>query len=111
MSTWKTLSAIDCSNKVEKKGNLSYLSWAWAWSQLMENFPDSTYWYDEPIVYDNDTVEVAVSVKVKDNTHQMWLPVMDNRNKSTYEMFGQGYRHAWIGCLHLRRRRYKPSGC
>ena len=30
MSIWKTLSAIDCSKYVEKKGNLTYLSWAWA---------------------------------------------------------------------------------
>lgn len=99
MSTWKTLSAIDCSNKVEKKGNLSYLSWAWAWSQLMENFPDSTYWYDDPIFYDNDTVEVAVSVKVKDNTHKMWLPVMDNRNKSIVNPTSRDISDARMRCL------------
>ena len=28
---WDTLSKIDCSDHIEKKMNLSYLSWAWAW--------------------------------------------------------------------------------
>jgi len=27
---WQTLSAIDCSQHVEKKNNLTYLSWAYA---------------------------------------------------------------------------------
>ena len=32
-SVWKTLSEIDVSNHIEQKGNLNYLSWAWAWSR------------------------------------------------------------------------------
>jgi hypothetical protein len=44
-SVWATLSAIDCSAKVEQKGKLTYLSWAWAWQTLMEHYPDSTYEY------------------------------------------------------------------
>ena len=28
---WETLSKVDCSEHIEKKMNLSYLSWAWAW--------------------------------------------------------------------------------
>lgn len=43
MSTWKKLSAINVSNHIEKKGQLSYLSWVWAWGTLMEHYPDSTY--------------------------------------------------------------------
>jgi hypothetical protein len=31
---WDTLSKVDVSNHVEKKGNLTYLSWAWAWGVL-----------------------------------------------------------------------------
>ena len=82
MSVWKTLSAIDCSKHVEKKGNLSYLSWAWAWQTLMEHYPDSSYTYCPPSFLENGTCEVNVSVTVKDKTHSMWLPVMDNRSKS-----------------------------
>ncbi len=80
-SVWATLSSIDCSDKVEQKGKLTYLSWAWAWQTLMENYPDSTYEYSEPCSIGNDTVEVHVSVTVQGVTHSMWLPVMDNRNK------------------------------
>ena len=42
-SVWKTLSAIDCSEKAEKKNGLTYLSWAWAWGILMEHYPEATY--------------------------------------------------------------------
>ena len=82
MNTWKTLSAIDVSKNIEKKGNLSYLSWAWAWSTLMEHYPDSSYTYCPPSFLENGTCEVNVSVTVEEKTHSMWLPVMDNRNKS-----------------------------
>jgi len=30
-SVFETLNSINVSDKIEKKGNLSYLSWAWAW--------------------------------------------------------------------------------
>ena len=82
MNVWKTLSAIDCSKHVEKKGNLSYLSWAWAWQTLMEHYPEATYEYFDPTFLENGTVEVSVAVTVEGITHTMWLPVMDNRNKS-----------------------------
>ena len=38
---WDTLSKIDCSDHIEKKMNLSYLSWAWAWGILMQHYPDA----------------------------------------------------------------------
>ena len=41
-SVWDTLSAIDCSQHVEKKNGLTYLSWAWAWSILKKNYPEAT---------------------------------------------------------------------
>ena len=77
-SVWKTLSAIDVSKHVEKKGNLSYLSWAWAWSTLMDHYPDSSYTFTDPVTLLNGTVEVQVTVTVKGVSHTMWLPVMDN---------------------------------
>ena len=36
---WTTLRAVNCNDKTEKKGNLTYLSWAWAWGTLMDHFP------------------------------------------------------------------------
>lgn len=45
-STWSVLSKIDCSQKIEKKNGLSYLSWAWAWGIVKQHFPPpTTRWY------------------------------------------------------------------
>ena len=98
-SVWATLSAIDCSAKVEQKGKLTYLSWAWAWQTLMEHYPDSTYEYDIGNCLQNDTVEVNVSVTVQGVTHSMWLPVMDNRNKSIANPTTRDISDARMRCL------------
>jgi len=98
-SVWATLSAIDCSAKVEQKGKLTYLSWAWAWQTLMEHYPDSTYEYSEPCSISNDTVEVHVSVTVQGVTHSMWLPVMDNRNKAIVNPTTRDISDARMRCL------------
>lgn len=85
---FKTLNDLDVSERIEKKQGLSYLSWAWAWSELCKKYPDSTYsvWRDEggrPYTYDSSLgYMVYVSVTVKDITHSMWLPVMDGANKA-----------------------------
>ena len=42
-SVFETLSAINVNDKVEKKNNLTYLSWAWAWGVVKENYPDANY--------------------------------------------------------------------
>ena len=98
-SVWATLSAIDCSDHVEQKGKLTYLSWAWAWQKLMEHYPDSTYEYTEPFGINNDTVEVNVSVTVEGVTHSMWLPVMCNRNKSIVNPTTRDISDARMRCL------------
>jgi hypothetical protein len=98
-NVWKTLSAIDCSKHVEKKGNLSYLSWAWAWQTLMEHYPDATYEYSDPMTLCGETVEVSVAVTVEGITHTMWLPVMDNRNKSIVGPTSRDISDARMRCL------------
>ena len=98
-SVWATLSSIDCSAKVEQKGKLTYLSWAWAWQTLMEHYPESTYEYAEPLCITNDTVEVNVALTVEGITHAMWLPVMDNRNKSIVNPTTRDISDARMRCL------------
>ena len=98
-SVWATLSSIDCSDKVEQKGKLTYLSWAWAWQTLMENYPDSTYEYGCGSRLENETAEVNVSVTVEGVTHSMWLPVMDNRNKSIVNPTTRDISDARMRCL------------
>lgn len=43
------LYAINVNDKVEKKGNLSYVSWPFAWAEVKKLFPDATY-----SVYENE---------------------------------------------------------
>ena len=86
---WDTLSKVDCSDHIEKKMNLSYLSWAWAWGILMENYPDAQIRFYEqkdsgiPYVQMPDgTAEVRCQVKIGTLTRDMWLPVMDYKNNA-----------------------------
>lgn len=80
-SKWKKLSRIDVSHGIERKGNLDYLSWAVAWSSLMDEYPDSTYYFGEPITLPDGTMMVRAGVTVEGTTHEMQLPVLDHRNK------------------------------
>jgi len=86
---WQTLSAIDVSQHIEKKGNLSYLSWAWAYGTMMEYYPDLHYSFEEDKCEDTGTVEISCVVHIHTGSEQdqmmmrhMWLPVMDHRNKA-----------------------------
>ena len=91
MSTFEELYAIDVSGRVEKKksGNteLTYLSWAWAWAELVKKCPGATYEIVKfdglPYVYDPATgYMVYTRVTVDGLTHEMWLPVMDGANRA-----------------------------
>ena len=83
---WDTLSKVDCGKHIEKKGNLSYLSWAWAWAELMRHYPESSYSRLPDTRYPDDSVEVGFTVTVSDGekllSREMWLPVMDNKNNA-----------------------------
>lgn len=79
---WNALAAVDCSKHIEKKGNLSYLSWAWAWAELMKLFPAAQYEFKEPVTFQDGTVEIWCSVSIDECRRDMWLPVMDHRNNS-----------------------------
>lgn len=81
-SVFDRLSAINLNEHVEKKSNLTYLSWAWAWSATKKECPDATYKilptdYDEALGFMCHT-----EVTIEGETLEMWLPVMDGANKS-----------------------------
>jgi len=92
MSVWKTLSAIDVSKHIEKKGKFSYLSWAWAWSTLKEHYPDATFKKEifndiatgqVPYMKDNDGYAyVVVTVTVEGVAATEIMPVLNHQNKS-----------------------------
>lgn len=86
---------MDVSKHIEKKNGLSYLSWAWAWTQALKADPKSTYKvelfeeYGEngrkrtvPYLNINGTAMVMVTVTMFDKPMTCQLPVMDYRNKA-----------------------------
>ena len=87
-SVYGHLSGIDVRPKVERKGNLDYLSWAQAWHMLKQLYPQA-----QRIVYESEhtglnyftdgrTCYVKVGIVVNDIEHIDMLPVMDYRNNS-----------------------------
>jgi hypothetical protein len=86
-SVFATLSAINLNDKVEKKSNLTYLSWTYAWSEVKKHYPDANYevvFFDDlPYSHDYKTgYMVFTKVTIEGQTHMMWLPVMDGANKA-----------------------------
>jgi hypothetical protein len=81
-SVWKVLSAIDCSEHVEKKGQFSYLAWTWAFAMVKERYPEAVYNLEDDIVYPDGSMEVRVTVCIENLSHTMWLPVLDFKNKA-----------------------------
>ena len=86
-SVFEVLNAIDCSEHIEKKNGLTYLSWAWAWQILKKHYPSSTYTIYEDAMgrnyhTDDRTCWVKTGVCVEGIEHIEYLPVMDFRNAS-----------------------------
>ena len=79
---WKTLSRVDCNEHIEKKGNLTYLSWAWALGIMMEHYPEMEFYIADDEVQQDGTILVNVIVTIGNMTRKMWLPVMDNRSNA-----------------------------
>jgi hypothetical protein len=96
---WQTLSKVDVSKHIEKKGGLSYLSWSWAWSTLMEYYPQATYEIIPDVVLPDGTVHVWVSVSIEQHSRVMWLPVMDNRNNAIKNPDARKVSDARMRCL------------
>ena len=81
-SVFDRLSAINVNDHVEKKKDLTYLSWAWAWSVTKKECPDASYKI-LPTEYDEALGFMCHSeVTIEGQTLEMWLPVMDGANKS-----------------------------
>lgn len=87
---WGQLKAVDVVEKkmVEKKNNLSYISWAMAWSALCDIYPDATFekhCNEQGFPYFKDEqgwcfTKVTVTVNGKSITEM--LPVLNYANKA-----------------------------
>jgi hypothetical protein len=86
-SVFEQLSALNLSSKVEKRGNLSYISWATAWGECKKLFPDmnrTVYESETGMNYFTDGATAWVKVGVTINGLECidYLPVMNHMNKS-----------------------------
>ena len=86
-TVFSTLNAINCNEHTEKKGNLTYLSWAWAWQMVKSHYPEAHYTiYENPNGWnyftDGRTCWVKTGVTIEGIEHIEYLPVMDARNQS-----------------------------
>ena len=81
---------VNVNDKTEKKGQLTYLSWAWAWAEVLKADPKATWVVhtygpqgsEQPCMWIGETAMVHTSVTVNDLRRECMLPVMDNRNKA-----------------------------
>ena len=87
-SVFATLSSVNVRDKVEKKNNLDYISWANAWSMLKSVYPNAQrkiYEHDHTglnYFTDGKSAYVKVGIIVSDIEHIDYLPVMDYRNNA-----------------------------
>ena len=86
MTKFAELAKINVNEHVEKKGNLSYLSWAWAVSELLSRDDTAGWEYrwvgDKPYAQIGETCMVFCTVNAFGKYRTAQLPVMDHRNKA-----------------------------
>lgn len=84
------LRKIDVSEHIEKKNNLSYLSWAYAVDELLQKDSDATWDYrffdyetgQVPYCRIGESCMVFCTVNAFGKARTAQLPVMDHRNKA-----------------------------
>lgn len=81
---------INVNDKTEKKGALTYLSWAWAWAEVLKADPAATWVVhtygpqgaEQPCMWIGETAMVHTSVTINGLRRECLLPVMDNKNNA-----------------------------
>jgi Protein of unknown function (DUF1071) len=87
----ESLLKLDVSKRIEKKNNLSYLSWAWAWAEALKADPAATFkvetfkrdqYTEEPFMtLPGGTALVWVTVTMFGKPMTCQLPVMNHKNQ------------------------------
>tara|TARA_X000001382_G_C3159953_1_gene175871 strand:- start:72 stop:650 length:579 start_codon:yes stop_codon:yes gene_type:complete len=93
-NVFETLDKVDVSKRTEKKGNFTYLSWAWAVRELLKVAPDATWevheyddglgngFTNQPYMTTDAGCFVKVTLTVNGIDRTQVHPVLDNRNKT-----------------------------
>lgn len=102
-TVWETLSKINVNEHTEKKNNLTYLSWAWAYQTVMNTYPTFDYAFAPTEYLPDGTAMVYCSVWVWENgvkvEKPMWLPVMNYKNQAIIQPNAVDVNNAKMRCL------------
>jgi hypothetical protein len=95
---------INVNQHTERKGNLTYLSWAWAWAEVLKIDPAARWtaheYGDRPAMYLPDgSAMVKVSVEIKGDVKTCVLPVMNHRNQAIQNPDAFAINTAIMRCL------------
>jgi hypothetical protein len=104
---WNLLK-LNVNEHTEKKQNLTYLSWAWAWQEALKADPKASFKVHtfstvqdgaSPVMNINGTGMVWVDVTLNGTTRTGFLPVMDHRNKPIPEPDAFQVNTALMRCM------------
>lgn len=112
-SVWETLAEIDVTTHIEQKGKFSYISWAWAWALVKQNYPTATFekltFVDNqnnvlPFMRDSLTYTyVSCSVTIEGITQKEIFPVLGNKNEplkaATSFQVNTAHQRCLVKCL------------
>lgn len=96
LSVFETLNNINVNGNVEKKNGLSYLTWAWAWAEVMKKYPNASYRvYTRNMIIDSlgnvsevnyftdgKTAWCKCGVEIEGKEIIEMLPIMDYKNRA-----------------------------
>jgi hypothetical protein len=99
------LSRKDVSPGVEQKGGLDFLSWAYAWNVVSEEFDDANFYFADPVTFPDGTMMVKAVCTIDGKQMEQTLPVMDNRNRAIANpdarAISDAQQRALVKCLSL----------
>ena len=105
---------LNVNDHTEKKNGLTYLSWAWAWAEVLKIDPTATWeamdflmpapsgtmMQSVPCMFlPNGTAMVRVAVTIKGIRRLCMLPVMDHRNKAIKDPDAFAVNTAIMRCM------------
>lgn len=95
---------VNVNEHTEKKGKLTYLSWAWAWAEVLKTDPLANWqaltFDGKPCMYLADgSAMVSVQVTIKGDTKSSVLPVMNHQNKAINNPDSFAVNTAIMRCL------------
>ena len=98
LRTFDELRLINCNEFVEKKGSLSYLSWTNAIEILLQNDPTATWEFFPPTMF-GESMMINCKVNAFGRSHNMHLPVMDNKNQAIKNPDARKVSDSMMRCL------------